>query len=110
MEKGDSDFTVNPLDLCLPLDQDYFQFTVKNTGYRSCHYEVFVPDCRHFKLLGNRTFSLAPGITKVVKIKHLPTFYCSTLNETIEVVDGFGCRQEVNVNCRSEIYETKKRI
>ena len=71
MEKAQAQFTVTPTQLNLANQQDTFCIAVKNTGSRTCHYEVFVPDCSHFKINGDRTFSLAPGITKNIKIKHI---------------------------------------
>lgn len=38
MEKADTSFTVSPFAISLKEDQDSFQFSVKNMGYRSCHY------------------------------------------------------------------------
>lgn len=76
MEKAAPEFAVVPAALTLNLLQDAFTLAIKNTSYRSCHYEIFLPDCHHFKIVGNRTFSLAPGITKMVKIRHFEGQSC----------------------------------
>jgi hypothetical protein len=110
MEKSETDFIVSPACICLNPSQESFQFSIKNVGYRSCHYEVFLPDCNHFKLIGNRSFSLAPGISKTVKVKHLSSPYCSAFKERIEVIDGFGNRQETYVSCQQEVIDKKKSI
>jgi len=77
MEKAQANFSVTPTELNLASFQEVFTLAVKNVGSRTCHYEVFVPDCSHFKINGDRTFSLAPGITKNVKIKHIKSCLCS---------------------------------
>lgn len=60
---------------------------------------MFVPDYEHFKIFGNRTFTIAPGITKNIKIQHNKTAQCSPLNSKIEIADCFGNRSYVHFKC-----------
>ena len=78
IEKPEKLFSVSPQFLNLSEGQDSFTFSIKNLGSRVNHYEIFVPNWNHFKIFGDRTFSLAPGISKNVKIKHIRPTMCTT--------------------------------
>lgn len=71
MEKASGLFIIEPTCHNISNNQDKFTFFVKNVGTRTCHYEIFVPDWNHLKINGDRTFSLAPGIKKNIKITHI---------------------------------------
>lgn len=53
------------------------KLAIKNTGLKTISYETVISDQEHFKLASAyRSFSLAPGITKNITIKHIEGIHC----------------------------------
>lgn len=70
MEKDPGAFTVS--QQVLTFHNNYpLKIVVKNTSLRSTSYDIANADDHHFKLIGHRIFTLAPGISKTIQIKHI---------------------------------------
>jgi hypothetical protein len=110
MEKHEDSFIISPTNIILQPNEETVKFSVKNTSIRSTRYEIFINDADHFKILNSRTFHLAPGITKHIKIYHTPSQKCSSHPQIIQVIDANGFRQYVHLRCFQEEINEKKRL
>ena len=101
---------VTPSSIVLNSSDEIIKFSVKNTGNRSVHYEIMILDMEHFKLTCPRSFSLAPGITKFIKIQHVyHANKCTASPQIIQIVDGNGVKNYVHMRCfKNEHTEEKK--
>lgn len=99
MEKHEDSFTVSPTNIVLKPNEEMVKFYVKNTSFRSSRYEIFINDVEHFKILSPRTFNLAPGIMKNIRVQHILTQKCNSEPQAIQVVDASGFRQYVHFQC-----------
>lgn len=98
-EREQPAFQVVPTSMQLAPGQSCFRFAVTNTGRRTCHYELFLPDPEHIRLRGPRTFALAPGITKPIQLSHCPQ-KCSPAPQVIQIVDSSGRRVYLHLRCQ----------
>jgi hypothetical protein len=110
MEKAEDNFIIAPTNIVIHPIEQLIKFSVKNSSTRSSRYEISVNDFEHYKTISPRTFTLAPGITKYVKIKHVASEKCSSFPQVIEVIDMTGTRRFVNCRCFSEELLENKRV
>jgi hypothetical protein len=54
------------------------KLVIKNLSKKSSSFEIIILDNDHFQIINSsRIFNLAPGISKILQIKHIQGKWCS---------------------------------
>ena len=50
--------------------------TIKNVSAKSANYDITSFDSEHFQLIGQRGFTLAPGMSRNIQVRHISGPHC----------------------------------